>query len=60
MKYSDKELLFISERIEKQLYELSDWEKGFFESINPRIKAGILLSSKQQECLSKIWDKLEV
>lgn len=58
MKYSDKELLFIADRIEKQRYDLTEWEQGFFSSVNPRIKAGIPLSEKQHECLSKIWDKL--
>ena len=59
VKYTDKELLFIVDRISKNLYELSDWERSFFESIHPRVLAGIPLSSKQQEVLSKIWDKLE-
>lgn len=58
MKYTDKELMFIAERIEKQMYELSEWEQGFFNTVNPRIKAGLPLSSKQAECLSSIWDKL--
>ena len=58
MKYGDKELQFIADRIEKQMYELSEWEQGFFTSVAPRIKAGIPLSSKQAKCLSKIWDKL--
>jgi hypothetical protein len=59
MKYTDKELLFIGERINKNLYELSEWEKGFFESVYPRILAGVPLPHKQLESLSKIWDKLE-
>jgi hypothetical protein len=58
MKYSDKELCFMVERIEKQQFELNEWEQGFFASIRPRILAGIPISSKQHECLSKIWDKV--
>lgn len=60
MKYSQKELLFIVERIDKQAYELSEWEQSFFSSIKPRIENGLLLSSKQHECLSKIWDRLDL
>ena len=58
MKYTDKELSFIADRIEKQLYELTEWEQSFFLSVAPRIRAAIPLSSKQQEIISKIWDKL--
>ena len=58
MKYTDKELLFIVERIDKQLYELTEWEQNFFVSVKPRVLAGIPLSSKQHEVLSRIWDKL--
>jgi len=59
MKYSNKELNFIADRIEKNLYELNDWEQGFFKTVKPRIRSDIPLSSKTHECLSKIWDKLE-
>lgn len=59
MKYADKELNFIADRIEKQLYELTEWEESFFKSVLPRIRAAIPLSDKQQEIVSKIWDKLE-
>jgi len=59
MKYSDKELNFIADRIEKQMYELSDWEQDFFNSIKSKIRSAVPLSSKQSECLSRIWDKLE-
>lgn len=59
MKYTDKELLFIVDRIAKQLYELTEWEQNFFASVKPRVLAAIPLSSKQHEVLSRIWDKLE-
>lgn len=60
MKYSQKELLFIVERIDKQAYELSEWEQSFFSSVRPQIEKGLPLSPKQAECLSKIWDKLDI
>lgn len=60
MRYSQKELLFIAERIDKQLYELSDWEQSFFKSVQSRIVQGLTLSSKQVEVLSKIWDKVDL
>lgn len=60
MKYSQKELLFIMERLDKQAYELSEWEQSFFSSVRPRIEKGLPLSPKQAEVLSKIWDKLEI
>lgn len=59
MKYSDKELGFIVDRIDKQSYELTEWELGYFESVKKRVRAGLSLSPKQAECLSKIWDKFE-
>lgn len=58
MKYGDKELRFIADRIEKQFYDLSEWERGFFKTVSHRIKSGLPLSDKQSECLSKIWDRL--
>ena len=60
MKYSQKELLFIAERLDKQSYELSEWEKTFFASVKPRIQNGLALSAKQAECLSKIWNKIDL
>lgn len=60
MKYTQKELEFIVERIDKQTYELSEWEQGFFASVKLRVENGLPLSPKQAECLSKIWDKLEL
>lgn len=60
MKYSDKELLFIVERLEKSMSQLTEWEQGFFATVKPRILAGIPISDKQHSALSKIWDKNQV
>lgn len=59
MKYSNDELKFIVSRIDKLTYELTEWEAQFFHSVRSRVLADIPLSSKQHECLSKIWDKLQ-
>lgn len=58
MIYSQKELEFIVDRIEKQTFELNEWEKGFFQSVSSKIKSGVKLSNNQKEKLSEIWDKL--
>jgi hypothetical protein len=60
VKYSQKELNFIVERIDKQAYELSEWEQSFFASVKPRIEKGLPLSPKQAEVLSGIWDKIDL
>lgn len=60
MKYSQKELEFIIERIDKQSYELTEWELGFFNSIKPKVENGLTLTDKQNECLNKIWDRLDL
>ena len=35
---------------------LSDWERGFIESIRCRIDNGIRLTPKQIETLSNVWE----
>ena len=60
MKYSDKELLFIVERLDKSMYQLTEWEQSFFSTVKPRILAGIPISDKQHAALSKIWDKIQI
>lgn len=59
MKYSDTELKFIVERIDKQQYALTEWEQGFFKTVKALVEADKPLSAKQAECLSKIWDRME-
>ena len=59
MKYGQKEFEFIVGRINHMLFELNEWETEFMASITPKVNNGILLSSKQQEIVSKIWDRLE-
>lgn len=59
MKYSNKELHFIIERIDKNTYELNEWELKFFNSIKAKVLADIPISNKQHEKLSQIWDKLQ-
>jgi hypothetical protein len=59
MKYGQKEFEFIVGRINHLLFELNEWETDFMASITPRVKNGIVLTNKQQEIVSKIWDRLE-
>ena len=58
MKYSNKELQFIIQRLSLLEYDLSEWEVGFVNSVAPRIAQGLPLSDKQMSTLSKIWDKV--
>lgn len=58
MKYSQKELLFIVNCIDKQSYELNAWEKRFVSNIKDLVEHEIQLSASQAEKLSEIWDRL--
>lgn len=38
--------------------KLSDWERGFIDSIGRQLAAGRSLSEKQIETLDKIWERI--
>ena len=38
--------------------KLSDWEAGFIDSISAQIGRGGSLTQKQDETLSKIWERV--
>lgn len=58
MKYSQKELEFIVDRIDKNLFSLNNWERDFFNNVKCIVQSGGALSPARHETLSKIWDKL--
>lgn len=37
---------------------LSDWERGFCESIREQMENGRALTIRQEETLEKIWDRV--
>ena len=37
---------------------LSEWEAGFIQSIREQISRGKHLTSKQQETLTRVWEKV--
>ncbi len=36
---------------------LSDWERGFVDSLGEALASGRTLSERQREILERIWDK---
>lgn len=38
--------------------KLTDWERGFIDSIGAQLVAGKPLSDKQSETLNTIWDRV--
>ena len=42
---------------EKRESHLSDWERGFVDSIARRIQNGGMLTVKQEETLNAIWER---
>lgn len=37
---------------------LSEWERGFIDSISKQVDQGRSLTEKQDETLNKIWDRV--
>lgn len=60
MLYTTKEINFILERIDKQLYLLSDWETNFINSIKKQLQNNQSLTPHQNKKLNEIWDKVDV
>lgn len=44
--------------IEKRESRLTDWERGFVDSIAQRVGAGKGLTDKQDECLTRIYERV--
>lgn len=38
--------------------KLSDWERGFIDSIGRQLAAGRRLTDKQSETLDRIWERV--
>jgi len=44
--------------IETRESKLTDWERNFIDSIQSQALKGIPLSTKQTECLNRIWERV--
>ncbi len=51
------EYLQLVDDCEERESKLSDWERGFVESIRSRLEQGITLTPKQTETLSNVWER---
>lgn len=51
------EYLQMIEDCESRDSRLSDWDRGFLDSIKSQIEAGRMLSTKQTEKLDEIWER---
>jgi len=38
--------------------KLSDWERGFIDSISEQLARGKSLTDKQDEILTKVWERV--
>jgi hypothetical protein len=45
------------EDCESREQRLSDWERGFIDSIRRQLESGRALTEKQAEALDSIWEK---
>jgi hypothetical protein len=51
------EYLTLCDDCEARESRLSDWERGFVESIRSRLENKIPLTPKQTEMLSNVWER---
>ena len=55
--WTDEYLRMVDDCEKRESY-LSDWERGFIDSIGKRLLDKRPLSQKQTEVLDKIWDRV--
>ena len=55
---NDDEALDMIEDCEKRESMLSDWERGFIDSIGERMGDGKSLTARQIETLESIWNRV--
>lgn len=51
------ETAFILEQLGLRTYQLTGWERGFVVSVTEQVADGGVLTAKQQDTLSRIWEK---
>jgi hypothetical protein len=51
------EYLELVDDCERRESRLTDWERGFIESIRGRLENGVPLTAKQIETLSNTWER---
>ena len=54
---NDEHLQFI-EDCENREDRLSDWERGFIDSVKRQLEGGGALSEKQTDKLNEIWERV--
>lgn len=52
------EQIQLIEDCENHEEKLSDWERGFIDSIGKQLADGRSLTEKQVQCLEKIWERV--
>jgi hypothetical protein len=57
MSQSDEHLTMV-EDCEKRESKLSDWERGFIDSLRAQLDSDRALTPKQAEILDSIWDRV--
>lgn len=53
-----EEHMTMVEDCENRESKLSDWERGFIESVGSQLRAGKSLTAKQIEKLEAIWERV--
>lgn len=53
-----QEYLTLLEDCEKREERLTDWERGFVDSLTKQIENGRIPSLKQVETLDKVWERV--
>lgn len=57
MSQSDEHLTLITD-CENRESKLSDWERGFIDSVRSQIEKGRALTDKQVQNLESIWERV--
>lgn len=58
MKTDIESLVMMLEDIKKRVTKLNDWEAGFIQSVEKQIDKGQLLSAKQDQRFTEIWERV--
>lgn len=57
MSGTDEHAAMVADCVQRES-KLSDWERGFIDSMERRLDGGFALSKKQAEWLDEIWEKV--
>lgn len=54
----DEEIALMVQDCENREEKLSDWERGFIDSLSNQLSKGRTLSEKQVDKLNSIWERI--